>query len=389
LEYINVSTVESKQKMKIIIIGALPESLINFRGDLICLLHLHGHDVIAIAAHADDKLINEIEALGCRFFPIPIERNAINPLSDLKVFLSLVKIFRLEKPDIILSYTIKPVIWGGLASRLYGKANFYGLITGLGFAFQRGGFKRNLLGSVATSLYRHGLANASTVIFQNPDNQKVFIDQKIVSEELTARVFGSGVNVSRYENLPLPKGNPVFLTIARLLCEKGLREYAYAASIVKIKYPNATFQIVGPEDPSPDGIPLDEVMNWHNSSSIQYLGGTNDVRPYINNCHIFVLASYHEGMPRTVLEAMSIGRPILTTDVEGCRETVVKGVNGYLVPKKDAEALAVRMIWFIENQDKWQNMAIESRNMAEEKFDVHKVNDSLLEIMKLKRADNA
>ena len=375
--------------MKIIIIGGLPDSLINFRGDLIKSFVAEGHDVIALAGEASSELVSEIESLGCRFCAFPIERNGLNPISDIKVLISLWRTFRVEQPDVILSYTIKPVIWGGFAARLYGKARFYGLITGLGFAFQRGGFKRNLLGSIATKLYRLGLAKASAVIFQNPDNQQVFIDQKIVSEELTARVFGSGVNVSRYENLPLPKGNPVFLTIARLLGEKGLREYASAAAIVKNIYPKTTFQIVGPEDPSPDGIPLDEVMSWHNSGAIEYLGGTDDVRPYINNCHIFVLASYHEGMPRTVLEAMSIARPILTTNVEGCRETVVEGVNGYLVPKKNAEALAERMIWFIENQDEWQKMGIESRKMAEEKFDVHKVNDSLLEIMKLKRSDNA
>ena len=375
--------------IKIIVIGGLASSLVNFRGDLIRSFIENGHDVVAMSASTDDKLISEIESLGCKFIPIPIERNGLNPLSDFKLLISLWRLFRFEKPDVILSYTIKPVIWGGLAARLLGRVRFYGLITGLGFAFQRGGFKRNLIGSIATNLYRLALAKSSGVIFQNPDNQQVFIDSGIVHKEKTFRVFGSGVNVSRYENLPLSVGHPIFLTIARLLGEKGLREYAKAAEIVKSKYPNVRIQLVGPEDPSPDGIPLDEVLTWHNSGAIEYLGGTDDVRPYINNCHIFVLASYHEGMPRTVLEAMSIGRPILTTNVEGCRETVVEGVNGYLVPKKNAEALAERMIWFIENQDKWQQMAIESRKMAEEKFDVHKVNDSLLEIMQLKGSNNA
>jgi glycosyltransferase involved in cell wall biosynthesis len=375
--------------MKIIIIGGLPDSLINFRGDLISSFIDSGHEVVAMAGDASTELIKEIECLGCQFKSYPIERNGLNPLSDLKVLISLWKAFKIEKPDVILSYTIKPVIWGGWAARFYGKARFYGLITGLGFAFQRGGFKRNLLSYIVVNLYRYALAKASYTIFQNPDNQKIFIDQKIVTKELTKRVYGSGVNVARYENLSLPKGSPVFLTIARLLGEKGLCEYAKAAAIVKSKYPEARFQIVGPEDPSPDGLPIDEVMSWHNSGAIEYMGGTDDVRPYINNCHIFVLASYHEGMPRTVLEAMSIGRPILTTDVEGCRETVIDGVNGYLVPKQDSEALAERIIWFIENRNKWGQMAIESRRMAEDKFDVHKVNASLLDIMQLKRGTNA
>lgn len=375
--------------MKVIIIGGLPESLINFRGDFIRNIAASGYEVVAMACEAKPDVVKSIEALGCRFIPFPIQRNSLNPRVDFSTLISLYKIFKNEKPDIIISYTIKPVIWGGIAARLYGKAIFYGLITGLGFAFQKGGLKRNLIGGLAKFLYKLGLSRASGVIFQNPDNQQVFIEQGIVGEVLTHRVYGSGVNVSRYENLPLPEGEVVFLTIARLLGEKGLREYAKAAEIVKSMYPNVRIQLVGPEDPSPDGIPLEEVMSWHNSGAIEYLGGTNDVRPFINKCHIFALASYHEGMPRTVLEAMSIGRPILTTNVEGCRETVVEGVNGYLVPKKNAEALAERMIWFIENQDEWQQMAIESRKMAEEKFDVHKVNDSLLEIMQLKSIDNA
>jgi glycosyltransferase involved in cell wall biosynthesis len=375
--------------MKIIIIGGLASSLVNFRGDLICTFIENGHDVVAMSASTDDKLISEIVSLGCKFIPIPIERNGLNPLSDFKLLISLWRLFRFEKPDVILSYTIKPVIWGGIAARIFGRARFYGLITGLGFAFQRGGFKRNLIESIGTNLYRLALAESSGVIFQNPDNQQVFIDSGIVPKEKTFRVFGSGVNVLRYENLPLPEGSPIFLTIARLLGEKGLREYAKAAELVKLKYPEASFQFVGPEDPSPDGISIEEVMGWHNSGAIEYLGGTDDVRPFINSCHIFVLASYHEGMPRTVLEAMSIGRPILTSNVEGCRETVTEGVNGYLVPKKDAQALAEKMIWFIENKHEWNEMAKQSRKIAEDKFDVHKVNESLLDIMQLKGNDNA
>ncbi|WOH38973.1 glycosyltransferase family 4 protein [Thalassotalea fonticola] len=375
--------------MKIIIIGGLPDSLINFRGDLIKEWVRNGHEVIAMAAFADSNLKLNVESLGCRFKSFPIERNGLNPFSDLKVLISLYKTFKLEKPDKIIAYTIKPVIWGGIAARFYSDSQFYGLITGLGFAFQRGGFKRNLLGNIATGLYKLALSKASSVIFQNPDNQQVFIDQKIVPADRTKRVYGSGVNLSRYENIPLPVGRPVFLTIARLLGEKGLREFAKAAMKVKFKYPEARFQIVGPEDPSPDGIPISEVMKWHNSDAVEYLGGTNDVRPFINNCHIFVLASYHEGMPRTVLEAMSIGRPILTTNVEGCRETVTDGFNGFLVPKQDVNSLANRMVWFIENQNEWSDMANQSRKMAEDKFDVKKVNESLLEIMQLKRSDNA
>lgn len=338
--------------MKIIIIGGLPSSLINFRGDFIKSLNNQGHDVVGVSAKAEDELISKIESLGCRFLSIPIERNGLNPASDLKVLFALWKIFQIEKPDVILSYTIKPVIWGGIAARLYGKSRFYGLITGLGFAFQRGSFKRNFLSWFVTRLYRLALSKATFTIFQNPDNLKTFVDKGIITQKKAHRVHGSGVKLEHFSKSNLPVSSPIFLTISRLLGEKGLREYAAAAKIVKRQYPHIVFQLVGPEDPSPDGIPLIEVKKWQEDGYIDYLGETNDVRPFINNCHVFVLASYHEGMPRTVLEAMAIGRPILTTNVPGCRETVTSGENGFLVEKANVEQLIDKINWFIENQEK-------------------------------------
>ena len=173
------------------------------------------------------------------------------------------------------------------------------------------------------------------------------------------------------------------MLIARLLGDKGIREYIKAANIVKQKYPDAIFQLVGPEDPSPDGISLQELAQLNNQKAVEYLGATNDVRPYIEGCSIFVLPSYHEGLPRTVLEAMATGRPVLTTDVPGCRETVVNGKNGWLVEKANVEQLAEKMIWFIENPNEWRRMAEDSRVMVEDKFDVHKVNKELISIMEL------
>jgi glycosyltransferase involved in cell wall biosynthesis len=196
-------------------------------------------------------------------------------------------------------------------------------------------------------------------------------------------VAGSGVDLSYFSEAEFPESAPTFLCIARLLGEKGLREYAQAAQIVKQRYPKAEFRLLGPADPSPDRISLDEVNTW---GTIEYLGDTNDVRPYLAVCHILVLPSYHEGMPRTVLEAMATGRPILTTNAPGCKKTVVQGENGFLVPFRDAEALAERMIWFIEHRDQWQRMGQVSRRMAEERFDVHKINAQLLRIMKLNGA---
>ncbi|NQY63271.1 MAG: glycosyltransferase family 4 protein [Alteromonadaceae bacterium] len=370
--------------MKIIIIGALPSSLINFRGKLLETFVSEDVEFVAMASNATKKEIEQIESLGVRYIDYPVQRNGLNPVNDFKTFKALRRVFKQEKPDVILSYTIKPVIWGGIAARFSCKANFFGLITGLGFAFQKGGLKRNLLTYLVKGLYRFALASSEGVIFQNPDNLNVFVENKIIPKKKTALVNGSGVDLSHFKQVALPV-KPIFLLVARLLGEKGIREYADAARVVKEKYPEAVFQLVGPEDSSPDGIRLDEVNEWKKNGFIDYLGATSDVRPYFANCSVFVLPSYHEGMPRTVLEAMATGRPILTTNVAGCRETVINGQNGYLVAKQNVEQLAERMIWFIENQHKWQAMADKSRQMAIERFDVHKVNEQLLKIMGIKK----
>jgi len=369
--------------MKVCIIGALPASLINFRGPLIKSFIDNGHDVIALAANATTAEVNEIEKLGVKYIDYPVKRNQLSILADIKTLLSFKRIFKAEKPDVILAYTIKPVIWGGIAAKLSPNAKFYGLITGLGFAFQSNTVKRYLLSTIVTFLYSFSLSKSSKVIFQNPDNLQVFIDKKIIKKNKAVRVNGSGVDLKYYKYSPPSSKEFTFLTIARLLGEKGLREYSAAANIIKQKYPNIIFKILGPEDPSPDGIPLNEVQQWHNANYIEYLGNTDDVRPYLKDCHIFVLASYHEGMPRTVLEAMATGRPILTTNVAGCKETVIEGENGFLVAKENIEQLVSKMLWFIENKEQWQSMADKSRIMAADYFDVNKVNGQLLKIMQL------
>lgn len=367
----------------IIIIGTLPSSLINFRGELLKVIVKKGYTVIGMADSSAPDITEELQAIGVRFYHYPVERNGLKPLADLKTLYALYRNFKALQPTIVLAYTIKPVIWGGFASRALPHIRFYALITGLGFAFQGTTFKRRLLAKLVTILYRMALKHTTRVIFQNPDNLNEFVQRGIITAEKCALVNGSGVSITHYPFSLLPISNPTFLTIGRLLGEKGLREYAQAARSVKAIYPEVSFQLLGPTDPSLDGITLNEVQHWHNQGWLEYLGSTNDVRPYLQRCHIYVLPSYHEGMPRTVLEAMAIGRPILTTDVPGCRETVTNGDNGYLVPKADAKSLAERMIWFIEHRDQWQRMGQRSRELIEEKYDVHKVNAQLLEIIEL------
>ncbi|HAS6776055.1 TPA: glycosyltransferase [Vibrio parahaemolyticus] len=368
--------------MKILMIGGTPQSLVNFRFELLHSLSNVGNTKAMASKDitlSDSKIL---ESIGVDFISYPISRNGISVFEDLKTFSSLYNKLSDIQPEIIIAYTIKPIIWGGLAARFTNVKSFYAMITGLGYAFQKGGLAKNLLNTLVKFLYRSALKKSKGVIFQNRDNMQVFIDEGIVQKEKCFLVNGSGVDLSHYNLSPLPS-TPHFLLIARLLGDKGIREYAQAAKSVKQTYPEAVFELVGPEDPSPDGIKLDEVHQWTESGAIKYSGATTDVRPFIEKCAIYVLPSYHEGMPRTVLEAMAMGRPILTTDVPGCRETVIDGENGWLVEKANAEQLAERMIWFIENQDKWQEMGKSSHDMAYEKFDVHKVNMEILKIMGL------
>lgn len=369
--------------MKILIIGALPSSLVVFRGDFIKSMIGLGHEVIAMASSNEKPFGKEIENLGCKYRTFPIARNGLNIFSDIRTLCSLIKIFKEEKPDIVISYTIKPIVWAGIASRIVGNIKFYAIVTGLGFAFQPGNWKKGLLIKSVTNLYKIALKNSKGVIFQNMDNLNLFVKNKIVRIEQTHRVHGSGVNKEYYGQSDITCKNSTFLTVARLLGDKGLREYAKAASMVKKKYPNAKFQIVGFEDPSPDGIPMKEVEIWQEKKWIEFLGETDDVRPFIDDCSVFVLASYHEGLPRSVLEAMSMGRPILTTNAIGCKETVINSLNGFKVDVKDANALANRMIWFIEHQDESKLMGLESRKLVESKYDVTKVNLDILVILKL------
>jgi len=370
--------------MKIIMIGALPESLINFRGKLLQQMSESGFTVIAMAHSKNASIAEQLKKINVRYQHFIIKRNGLNPIIDFKTWFALYRYFKKENPDVIFAYTIKPIIWGGLASRFRTNTRFYALITGLGFAFQEGNFIRNSLVKLVTNLYKIALKNADKVIFQNPDNLQVFVKKGIIDRNRCELVNGSGVDTLAFNYTSLPDSTEtIFLTIGRLLGDKGFREYAQAAEIVRNKHPQTKFLLQGPTDPSPDGITLAEVETWEKTGNIEYLGATSDVRPSIRSCHIFVLPSYHEGMPRTVLEAMAIGRPIITTDVSGCRETVINGENGYLVPKADANALAERMIWFIENQTQWERMGKRSRELAEEKYDVHKVNAQLMEIMGL------
>jgi glycosyltransferase involved in cell wall biosynthesis len=371
---------------KVMIIGVEPRSLISFRGQLMSAMKTSNHSVVSVSSPLSESLAKDFNEAKLSHKPVCFQRTGLNPIADVKTFLQLYCTYREERPDLILAYTIKPVIWGGLAARFAG-VKFHALVTGLGFAFQGQGLKRKLLTKLVSFLYKVALSHATKVIFQNEDNRQLFVSRRIVPIEKTEVVNGSGVDIARFSYSPIDPIDIVqpirFLCVARLLGEKGLREYAKAAEAVKRIYPQVEVVLVGPEDTSPDGIPIDEIQTWASSQAIDYRGSAIDVRPFIQRSHVYVLPSYHEGLPRSTIEAMSIGRPVITTTAVGCRETVEEGVNGFKVAVADAKSLAEKMIWFIEHPEQIEPMGLASRRMAEDRFDVHKVNAKMLEIMEL------
>ena len=370
--------------MSFLLIASHPDSVLNFRGPLLAALQAQGVQVhVAMPGGGSLDVCRQLQGRGGVVHTIPMQRTGMNPLADLATLIALFRLMRQLRPQWVLGYTIKPVIYGSLAARLAGVPERFALITGLGYAFtgEQSGGKRGLLRKLVQRLYAAALAGSHKVFFQNPDDEILFRQLGILAPRTPSVVVnGSGVNVAEFSVSALPS-YPSFLLIARLLGDKGVREYAQAAAKVKSKYPEARFQLVGWIDDNPAAIIQDELDEWTASGTLEFLGKLSDVRPAIAESSVYVLPSYREGTPRTVLEAMAMGRAIITTDAPGCRETVVNGDNGFLVPVKSVDDLAAAMEQFITDPSLAERMGQRSREIAEQKYDVHKVNEVMLREM--------
>ena len=374
--------------MRFLLIAGFADSILQFRGALLEALQGQGMDVHVAAPGltSGTPIRRELQARDFTAHDIPLRRTGMNPVADLKSMVSLWQLMRRIKPHYTLGYTIKPVIYGTLAAWLARVPRRYALITGLGYAFQ-GDEKSNrkLLRTVAQGLYRTGLDKAHTVFFQNPDDQALFQSLGIISPEKDSHVVnGSGVDLNQYEVAPLPDATR-FLLIARLLGDKGVREYAAAAERIRAIHPECEFSLAGWIDDSPDAISNNELEAWTSSGTVRYLGRLMDVRSAIADSSVYVLPSYREGTPRTVLEAMAMGRAVITTDAPGCRQTVENGDNGYLVPPRSVDALVQAMETLHRSPERITAMGKRSRAIAEQKFDVHKVNTDMLSKMGIRR----
>ena len=360
-----------------LVVASLGESLLLFRRPLLEALRDDGWDVHACAPDPSEPLRAGLDAIGVRLHAVALARTGTNPLRDLGYARALLALIDELRPGAVLAYTIKPVVWAGIACRRR-RVPFFALITGLGYAFSGAGARRAAVRALATRLLRASLGGARLAFFQNADDRAEFVRRRIVPRGLpTEVVSGSGVDVDAYAPAPLPDA-PSFLMIARLLRDKGVVEYAQAAREVRRERPDAQFHLVGWIDTNPTAIDADALRGWQEEGTIRFWGRLDDVRPAIRAARIYVLPSYREGLPRTVLEAMAMGRAVITTDVPGCRETVEPGVNGLLVPARDPQALARAMLELAADPARTRAMGEQSTALARRRFDARTVSAQMV-----------
>ncbi len=369
--------------MKIVIIPHDTKFLLIFRGQLLNEMIKAGHEVIVCGPGENPDYIKQFSEMGITYISNPLDRTSLNPLKDLYALQSIYRILKQVKPDVVMNIAMKPGIYGSLVAYLARIPHIYSLMTGLGYVVLKSNFKERIINRIVCILFRLVMPKNEIVFFQNPDDLSLFVQSKFIAKNKAVLVNGSGINLDQFQQVPVVDGSPVFLMIARLVRYKGIVEFVDAARSLKQRYPQAVFRLVGGPDSNPTALPQSLINQWHNEGVIEYCGETSDVRPFIRQASVYVLPSYREGTPRTVLEAMAMGRPIVTTDTPGCRETVVDGSNGFLVPTRNAQALAQAMERFILNPDLIKEMGQRSRELAVEKFDIEKVNATMMKEMKL------
>lgn len=375
-------------KPTVMVLSCHTHSLFWFRIDMMREFIKCGYRVVAAGQEEEELWKPRFAELGIEYRKITAERNGTNPIKDLKTLRCIKRLIEEEKPEKIFTYQAKTVIYGSLAARLAKVTEIYPLIAGLGSVFRGEGAKNRILRSVMTFEYRIALKHAKKVFFQNGDDLGCFVDKKILPYEKAVMINGSGVDTERFIQTPLPD-TPAFLMTARLIKDKGIFEYLNAAKAVKAEHPHVRFMLVGPYDTNPSSVKPGELDEYISSGCIEYFGEQTDVRPFLDSASVFVLPSYHEGTPKTVLEAMAAGRAVITTDAPGCRETVTDGINGLLVPVGNTVAVAEAMKKLISSPSLCQSMGDEGRRLAKEKYDIRKVNADILDTMGIRKYEKS
>jgi glycosyltransferase involved in cell wall biosynthesis len=366
--------------MKIIICINTAWNLVNFRTGLIRGLMGQGYEVVAVAPH--DEYAAKLTDIGCRFVALPMDNKGINPVKDLILLFRFMRLLGRERPDVFLGYTVKPNVYGSLAAHVLG-IPVVNNVAGLGAVFMRDTWLTRLV----RFLYKIALSRSRHVFFQNNEDLQMFVEHGLVASHKVSRLPGSGINLTAFSytpSMPLPESPFAFLLVARLLWDKGVGEYVEAARIIHRKYPNIKFQLLGFLDvKNPTAVTSEQMQDWVNEGVVEYLGATEDVKPYLVASDVIVLPSYREGVPRSLLEAAAIGRPIITTDAVGCRDAVDDGVNGFLCNIRDVDDLANKMIRIIELSPSDRiAMGAAGRAKMEQEFDEKIVIDRYLEVVK-------
>lgn len=369
--------------LRIAIIGNQAFAMVNFRGALIRRLIAQGHEVFALVPDYTPDSRAAVSAMGAIPLDHRLNRTGMNPWNDIGAAWKLRATLAEIAPDLVLAYTVKPVVYGILAAALAGVKRRYALIEGLGHAFIHGTTTRERLLQWAVSmLYRLSLGLTEQTLFLNTDDQAEFNKRRLAPEGRSHVVGTIGLDLDEWSPAP-PVLDPItFLFIGRVLYEKGIAEFVAAARQVRGKFPEARFVIVGDVDSNPSSVARETLIDHVADGLIEWPGHT-DVKPWIAQTSVFVLPSYREGFPRASQEAMAMGRAIITTDVPGCRETVIENVNGFLVPPRDADAIADAMRKFLEQPALVASMGDKSREIAEMRFGVDAATDRLLDAMGL------
>ena len=372
--------------MKIFIIGNLASTMINFRKEFIKMLVSIGHEVYCLVSDYNRKSREKISSFGAIPLDYTLNAKGLNPFKDVIATFNLIRLFRQYRPDVVFSFFVKPVIFATIAAKIARVSRIVGMIEGLGGAFtvhKSGQTKKaKIIKAIQIFLYKISLPLLDELIFLNNDDKKELIYTYNINAKSVNILGGIGVDLEKFSYSKVTNDPISFIFIGRLLTEKGIFEYLEAAKMVKDKYKDVNFYILGGfEENNPFGLKKEELRPYLNDEIVISPGYVNNIKDWITNSSVFVLPSYREGVPRSSQEAMAIGRAVITTDTVGCRETVKDGVNGFLVPPYNSDVLAQKMMYFVENPEMVIQMGIESRKIAEEKFDINEQNKKLMSIV--------
>jgi glycosyltransferase involved in cell wall biosynthesis len=363
------------QPRTIIISANTSWNLAHFRPNLIAALRRRGFRVVAVAPR--DSYSQPLEEQADEYIPLDFHSASISPLHDAKLFFRFVRVMRRVRPALFLGFTIKPNIYGSLAARLL-RITVINNVSGLGTAF----IKQSFITRVTTAMYRQALKRSAKIFFQNKEDREQFAGAQIVRLEQTEVLPGSGVDLQRFAPALLPADEPFcFLLVARLLWDKGVREFVDASLLVREHHPSARFLIIGPVDvDNRTAVPRATLNEWVERGIIEHHGAADDVRPFIARANCIVLPSYREGLPRSLLEASAMGRPIVATDVPGVRDVVDDKVTGILCEVRSARSLASAMLSMMAlSRDERAEMGRAGRHRVEREFDIKLVTQSYLQ----------